>query len=252
MEKNLQNKNNPPQQKSYPWQARWWREKDNLRWAGTFAIVILLIGIFINQNPAIWQTDYDNYIEPLQISFDTDAELAEIPSIIGPLADDPINAINEDAILPDETTDDEDLDEDNSAMAVGAAPEFWQPPALGTWQRSYGYAFDPTNGDYRFHKGCDMFLAIGDLVFAVAEGVVSTASEDAKWGGIIVIDHGGGWQSMYMGVLPSGIKVGDTVIAGDTLGTVLPSPPAEAVLESHLHFELLCNGKNENPAEYIK
>ena len=55
-----------------------------------------------------------------------------------------------------------------------------------------------------------------------------------------------------MGVLPSGIKAGDTVIAGDTLGTILPSPPAEAVLASHLHFELLCNGKNENPAEYIK
>lgn len=141
--------------------------------------------------------------------------------------------------------------EDAEAALAAAAPETWLPPALGTWERAYGFSLDPTHDDYRLHSGMDMPLPLGDLVFAVAAGTVSKSANDDRWGGRVEITHGGGYTSVYLGIVPS-VKEGQTIQGGDTIATIAPSPPAEKAQDTHLHFELWSEEELVDPATYLK
>ncbi|MGI5891263.1 MAG: peptidoglycan DD-metalloendopeptidase family protein [Bacillota bacterium] len=153
--------------------------------------------------------------------------------------------------LPEEKTAPTGQNEQD-IISASSKVEIWLPPATGTWSRQYGYQLDPTFDDYRFHSGVDMSLAVGELVFAVADGTVTKAASDNYWGGCIEIEHAGGMKSIYRCITPSGIKEGQSVVAGETIGTVAPSPKAEAMQEPHLHLEISSEDGQQNPLDYIK
>ncbi|MGI6361635.1 MAG: peptidoglycan DD-metalloendopeptidase family protein [Bacillota bacterium] len=127
----------------------------------------------------------------------------------------------------------------------------WLPPANAEWSRTYGYQFDPTFEDYRFHKGADMSLGIDELVFAVADGKIDKIYTDALWGDCIEIIHAQEVTSIYCGVKAFSIKEGQSVIAGETIGKVTDSPPAEKLQESHIHLEINTPNGPQNPLDYI-
>lgn len=132
-----------------------------------------------------------------------------------------------------------------------AAPTTWLPPAVAEISRNYGYGFDETYQDYRFHGGLDWAMDMGEPVFAVAPGTVESAAEDAQWGGRVEISHGGGFKSVYLGLIPAGLVEGQAVEGGETIGTISPAPTAEAAQGSHLHLELWQDGERLNPGDYI-
>ncbi len=229
--------------KSRFYQLRWWRENpERWRWGATVAIVCLMTVLFAYQNPQIWQ---NTPTEQLNITSEQSSPSTETS---------PQNNI--DTSTESETNDDVTTDQQktshttDAATAEAVAPEFWQPPALGEWSRSYGFAYDETYEDYRLHDGCDMELDVGTLVYASAAGKVTTAAEDELWGGIVIITHGGGWKSIYKCVMPA-IANGTEVIAGQEIATVLPSPNAESSQQPHLHFQLLLDDKPQNPELWL-
>lgn len=109
--------------------------------------------------------------------------------------------------------------------------------------------FSKTMGDWRCHNGADFSGNEGMTVKAVADGTVKSISEDAAWGGCILVDHGFGVQSRYCGVTAS-VKEGDTVKAADKLGT-LSGVPCESADGCHLHLEITVSGAYADPVKTI-
>lgn len=233
-------------QKTKPrfWQKRWWN-KDKVRWLFAGGLVVAMVAIFSAANYDLWSNPYPlGQAEQNQSQTDTSNPAEE--NFTQTLPEPEIN------VEPALSQNEKEAIAEEQALEVAAAPQIWMPPGNGTWDRDFGYSFDPTFEDYRFHGGRDMLMNIGDLVFAMAEGTVSVAKQESYWGGRVEIKHGGGLTSVYLGVMPSGIKAGQKVVAGDTIGTIMPSPTAEKQQPAHLHIEILLNGEKEDPALYIK
>ena len=97
---------------------------------------------------------------------------------------------------------------------------------------------------WQTHPGIDIAGSPGEAVYACRDGEVSDAWRDRLWGNVIVIDHDGGWRSVYRGVNTLNlVEVGQKVSAGDVISAVSPSMPCEADLPAHIHFELTKYGE---------
>ncbi len=111
--------------------------------------------------------------------------------------------------------------------------------------------FSETLGQWSTHDGVDFAADEGQTVKAPADGTVARIFEDALWGDAVELDHGGKVISRLYGVTVKGLTEGDTVKAGDVLGSV-SDIPAEIVGERHIHVEVLANGKAIDPLTLIR
>ncbi len=77
------------------------------------------------------------------------------------------------------------------------------------------------NGQERsWHKGHDLAAKTGTPIKAPADGIVRLARETFMSGNLIMLDHGGALTTVYAHLDSMGVKVGDSVKAGDVIGTV--------------------------------
>ena len=106
----------------------------------------------------------------------------------------------------------------------------------------YGY------GEYEGHKGIDYSGKKGQDVVAAANGTVSLAGWNEGYGNCVIIDHRNGYQTLYGHLDEIKVKVGDTITTGHLIGTMGSSGVVTGV---QLHFELLKDNLNLNPADYI-
>lgn len=147
--------------------------------------------------------------------------------------------------------DQEDAAPDEAAAAAGAY--VW--PVQGQVNRDFSlevFAYDETMGDWRTHSGLDIAAQVGTPVSACAGGTVSDVTTDAMLGKTVRIDHGMGTESLYANLAEEvNVKVGDTVQAGDVLGTVGTTARAESASPSHLHFALMEYGVSIDPLNYL-
>ncbi|MEM7483220.1 MAG: peptidoglycan DD-metalloendopeptidase family protein [Acidobacteriota bacterium] len=102
---------------------------------------------------------------------------------------------------------------------------------------AFGWRADPRSGGARQHQGVDLKAPRGTEVRATADGRVVVAEreygEDGAWGLTVVIDHGEGVESVYAHLDTKTVLSGETVEAGQVIGTVGDSGWATGV---HLHF----------------
>lgn len=109
-----------------------------------------------------------------------------------------------------------------------------------------------TLGIWKTHDGVDIEAELGEVVKSMTSGTVSEVKNDAMWGTCVVIEHPNGVVGYYCNLSTSvNVKAGDTVDAGDTIGTVGNTAEAEISMKPHLHFGLKQNGKWIDPIEYI-
>lgn len=138
-----------------------------------------------------------------------------------------------------------------------AAPVEFCLPVNGYISKDYSMdmpVFSLTMNDYRTHSGLDIQASVGSAVATVAEGEVTKRYTDPFMGVCIEVSHSGGLVSKYMNLgeeYPKDAEVGCKVYGGQTIGCVGESAAVEAADTSHLHFELLQDGKNVNPLDYI-
>ena len=142
-----------------------------------------------------------------------------------------------------------------AAKAAAAQPKAQPRLPLDNTKVSKDYSptvpvFSKTMGDWRVHSGVDFAATEGDVVRAVAAGVVTKVSSDSGWGYVIEVDHGD-FTARYC-ALEQGttVSIGTAVKQGDALGTVAV-PPNENADGCHLHFECLRNGMPTDPMEIL-
>lgn len=111
--------------------------------------------------------------------------------------------------------------------------------------------YSETLGEWGTHNGVDFAVEKGAQVKAVANGTVKRIYQDALWGSVIEIDHGGKVISRSCGVNAANLQEGQSVTAGDVIGTA-GEIPAEILMDTHMHLEILANDKYVDPLLLIR
>nr|WP_246204873.1 M23 family metallopeptidase [Altericroceibacterium indicum] len=113
-------------------------------------------------------------------------------------------------------------------------------PATGnvllSWQR---------RADGGGHDGIDFAVNKGDMIPAAASGtVIFAGNEPKRFGKLVVIDHGNGWQTAYGHLMQVTVTKGNTVKSGERIGLGGQSGMAT---RPELHFEIRRNGTPVDP-----
>ena len=98
----------------------------------------------------------------------------------------------------------------------------------------FGWRSDPFTGEAKFHRGVDLALAYGSEVKAYGSGVVTAAGDRPGYGLTVVVDHGGGRETLYAHLSSLDVQPGDAVTAGQRIARSGNSGRATG---AHLHFE---------------
>lgn len=93
-------------------------------------------------------------------------------------------------------------------------------------------------------KGVFIRAASGQSVKAVASGRVVFADWLRGFGNMLIVDHGGGYMTIYAANESLLKQVGDTIKAGDSIAT---SGNSGGMADSGLYFELRQNGRPIDP-----
>lgn len=153
------------------------------------------------------------------------------------------------------TTGDGDVNVANQETEEAKDPTF-SMPVDGEIAKSYGkekLIYSDTLKEWTTHLGIDIKADKTSVVKASADGSVKSIKNDPRYGLTVVVEHGNGFSSVYSNLLTAEfVVVGETVKAGQTLGTVGNSATFEILDEAHLHFEILKDGNSVDPEMYIK
>lgn len=124
-----------------------------------------------------------------------------------------------------------------------------RPITWGWLSSKYGYRSDPFTGKRTWHAGVDLAGKEGSDIISVAGGVVTYADERYGYGNLVEVDHGDGLLTRYAHAKTIKVKVGDVVQKGQVLALMGSTGRSTG---PHVHFEVIRNGKSENPETYIK
>lgn len=134
-----------------------------------------------------------------------------------------------------------------SADYIGGAMT-WPIPGYTTITSEYGMRVHPITGAYKLHTGTDIGAPMGADFVSAAKGVVVKATYNAAYGNMVIIDHGGGVQTLYAHGSEILVQVGQEVEAGTP---VLKVGTTGYSTGPHAHFEIRINGQTVNPLEYL-
>lgn len=145
--------------------------------------------------------------------------------------------------------------EQEAAQPVSQSVEDTVMPVSGGVLQDYAMdrlVYNTTTRDWRVHNGVDLAGTLGQPVKAARAGTVTAVYEDDAYGITVVVQHEGGWSSRYCGLAEElSVAAGDTVTAGQTMGTIGTTAVVETAQEPHLHFEVTFNGEPVDPAGFL-
>ncbi len=122
-------------------------------------------------------------------------------------------------------------------------------PIVKGWTSSYfGKRADPFTGKIAMHKGMDFAGKEGSGIVAVANGVVTWASDRYGYGNLIEINHGNGYTTRYGHNAKLLVEVGDSVEKGQIISLMGSTGHSTG---PHVHFEVLKNDRQINPAKFV-
>lgn len=152
----------------------------------------------------------------------------------------------------------EELDRTNKeieALSIGnldstyVGGEFaWPAPGYTTITSQYGMRFHPILKLYKSHSGTDIGAPMGAPVVAANDGVVIKAAYTGGYGNMVMIDHGGGYVTVYGHASELLVKTGQAVKRGDV---IMKAGSTGWSTGPHLHFEMRINGVIIDPMPYI-
>jgi septal ring factor EnvC (AmiA/AmiB activator) len=121
-------------------------------------------------------------------------------------------------------------------------------PVRGEIIESYGKHKHPEFNSYTFSKGLSISAASGTEIKVVYEGTVIFSDYFKGFGNMMVVDHGGGYFSLYAHASRLSKKVGVEVARHETIGSV---GDVDSNKGSMLYFEIRHQGKPVDPAEWV-
>ena len=132
----------------------------------------------------------------------------------------------------------------NFAKMKGKLP--W--PVQGPIIRKFGTSRNPNTGVVTENVGIDIQANSGAFVKSVLDGVVSTITYIRGHGNIIIIDHGGGFSTVYAQIDKITVHENEYVQKGNAIASVVK---AEDGSVSKLHFEVWGNQNKLNPQIWL-
>ncbi len=117
-------------------------------------------------------------------------------------------------------------------------------PADGTLASTFGRQENPRFHTVTFNRGIEITAPQGRDIQAVADGSVLYADWFKGYGRLIILDHGGGYFTLYAHAAEILVKAGEEVARGRVIGKVGDSGSLEG---PQLYFELRYKGKPEDP-----
>ena len=134
-----------------------------------------------------------------------------------------------------------------SSDYIGGAM-LWPVPGHTKLTSLYGMRVHPITGAYKLHTGIDISAPLGTSFIAAANGIVTKATYNTAYGNMVIIDHGGGVQTLYAHGDQILVQLGQTVSAGTE---VLKVGSTGYSTGPHAHFEIRINGQTVNPLNYL-
>lgn len=103
-------------------------------------------------------------------------------------------------------------------------------------------------GRQSFHYGIDIPAPAGSNVYAAQAGVVEYSEWHYSYGNFVVINHGGGYTTLYAHNTSNAVSVGQTVAQGDVIAYVGTTGSSTG---NHCHLEVRYNGAHQNPLNFL-
>ena len=101
-----------------------------------------------------------------------------------------------------------------------------------------------------FNDGINIAASRGADVKAAENGVVAYAGNEVKgMGNLVIIQHAGGWMTVYAHMDSMNVRRGHKVSVGQKIGTVGETGKVDS---PQLHFEIRKGTKAYNPSSYLK
>ena len=127
-----------------------------------------------------------------------------------------------------------------SPVAASASGLVW--PVRGRVTSEYG----PRWG--RMHQGTDIAAPTGTPIVAAQAGRVTFAGRQGGYGNIVIVDHGGGFSTVYPHQSRLAATRGQAVDQGEVIGYIGCTGSCTG---PHVHFETRVNGSAQNPRRYL-
>ena len=134
--------------------------------------------------------------------------------------------------------------------------KFRWPTNGRTITSEFGWRIHPVYQTKKFHSGVDIAGGYGAPIMAAGSGVVILVSKPVQgqntggsgYGNYCIIDHGGGYTTLYGHARSIYVRSGQKVKAGQKIGEVGSTGTSTG---SHLHFEVRKSGSPVNPLRYL-
>lgn len=117
-------------------------------------------------------------------------------------------------------------------------------PVSGKVIRGYGMAIDPVDNMERFHAGIDIAAPVGSPVKVVYDGKVARIGDSPALGKYVLVEHEGGFFTLYGGLAEAAVEEGQSLKAGQAVGEVGNNGDISG---GGLHFEVRENSKLVDP-----
>ena len=121
-------------------------------------------------------------------------------------------------------------------------------PVMGTLSSGFGYREHPVEGEERFHYGIDIAADTGTAIGCFADGTITAVGDSSSYGKYLIVEHEGGFSTLYAHCSRIVASSGQTVREGDTIAEVGQTGVATG---PHLHFELHQGDRYLNPIYYV-
>lgn len=120
-------------------------------------------------------------------------------------------------------------------------------PAEGRLYSSFGLKKHAKYNTYIQNNGIDIYSSYGSTVVAVAPGKVVYAERFLGYGNVILIDHEGGYYTLYGNLTDMLVFTGSVVVEGQVIAKVGGSVDGPI-----MHFEVRNGGKPVDPVKWLK
>ena len=121
-------------------------------------------------------------------------------------------------------------------------------PASGALASTFGRQEHPRFHTVTFNRGIEISAPHGREIVAVADGTVIYADWFKGYGRLLILDHGGGYFTLYAHASDLMAKAGDSVAGGQAIARVGDSGSLEG---PQLYFELRHKGKPQDPLAWL-
>jgi septal ring factor EnvC (AmiA/AmiB activator) len=120
-------------------------------------------------------------------------------------------------------------------------------PVEGTLALGFGEHLHPRFHTKTMQSGLLIAAAGSTPVAAVADGKVVFADYYQSYGPMVILDHGGGWFTLYTHLLGLGLTKGQVLKAGESVGAV-----GDTVDGPRLGFEIRHQAQPQDPQKWLK